>query len=826
MIEEIINLNFNLNIAVLHGWQELPDYLPSDLDIALSPKDLTNLEASLLNLCDARLVNLLQHESTCYFFVLAFQEKGQLRFLQVDAAVDYRRNGLVWFSAEELLDGRRRWKDFWVASPGVEFKYLLVKKILKGTVPERSAARLKELVEELGEQSRELAAGLLGNHVGEKVVRWIQRGDWDTFQKHIRELQKVLKRQKLRQDPLNPFRYWLPEMKRIGRRWRHPSGLFVVVLGPDGAGKSTLIDRLEADLSGAFRRTARFHLMPGLFRKKGDGSPVTNPHAKPPRSFLASLLKLVYYFFDYTLGYWLKVRPALVKSTLVLFDRYYDDLLIDPLRYRYGGPMWLARWLSRLIPRPDLWLILDVPEDELLRRKQEVPFEELHRQREAYRRLVSELSNAIILDGSLPPEEVARQAEDAILEYMHERYLFRRGLWFPERRVEKEDRYFSEALGAHLSEKGKPFFHLALPDGRGYLIPLNSRKAAVTGLSLYSPQKTKARLLKSVLTAGFRSGIARRFLPRVNLDLQELEKHLEQVFGEQNLSLAISLGAPGPRHKPVIQVMTQAGKMLGYVKVGWSEISRELVQNEYKVLQMLRYAALNRLHTPEIIWFGEWHNNIMLVTKPLAKKERRTSSASDLLEALASGIFRDLEKINKIDQIFRDSLFWSEIKKRLDIMSGDFSSYQTSLLQNAVSALEQRLGEKKFLFTLCLGDVTPWNAFVNYKGDKGDIYVVDLENARELWLPGWDLFHLVRSSWNSFRWVKERSVITAVERCLKTIDIPKDLIQTLYLAYLLDLYTDWQLAWHIYNQPKSLVAISSFRSLEKEIAFWTAEILN
>jgi thymidylate kinase len=505
---------FTQNYCILHGWQGLPEYLPSDLDIVLAPKDLPKLEARLLNFPDTRLVNLLQHESTCYYFVLAFQEEGQLRFLQVDAAADYRRNGLVWFGAEELLDGRRRWKDFWVASPEVEFKYLLVKKILKGTVPERSAARLKELVEELGEQSRELAAGLLGNHVGEKVVRWIQRGDWDTFQKHIRELQKVLKRQKLRQDPFNPFRYWLPEIKRIGRRWRHPTGLFVVVLGPDGAGKSTLIDRLEADLSGAFRRTARFHLMPGLFRKKGDGSPVTNPHGEPPRSFLASLLKLVYYFFDYTLGYWLKVRPALVKSTLVLFDRYYDDLLIDPLRYRYGGPMWLARWLSRLIPRPDLWLILDVPEDELLRRKQEVPFEELHRQREAYRRLVSELSNAIILDGSLPPEEVARQAEDAILEYMHERYLSRRGLWFPESRVEKENRYFSEALGAHISQKGKPFFHLALPDGRGYLIPLNSRKAAVTGLSLYSPQKTKARLLKKGLSVGLRLGIAQYLLPK------------------------------------------------------------------------------------------------------------------------------------------------------------------------------------------------------------------------------------------------------------------------------------------------------------------------
>jgi thymidylate kinase len=721
---------FTQNYCILHGWQGLPEYLPSDLDIVLAPKDLPKLEARLLNFPDTCLVNLLQHESTCYYFVLAFQEEGQLRFLQVDAAADYRRNGLVWFGAEELLDGRRRWKDFWVASPEVEFKYLLVKKILKGTVPERSAARLKELVEELGEQSRELATGLLGNHVGEKVVRWIQRGDWDTFQKHIRELQKVLKRQKLRQEPFNLFRYWLPEIKRIGRRWRHPTGLFVVVLGPDGAGKSTLIDHLEADLSGAFRRTARFHLMPGLFRKKGDGSPVTNPHGEPPRSFLASLLKLVYYFFDYTLGYWLKVRPALVKSTLVLFDRYYDDLLIDPLRYRYGGPMWLARWLSRLIPRPDLWLILDVPEDELLRRKQEVPFEELHRQREAYRRLVSELSNAIILDGSLPPEEVARQAEDAILEYMHERYLSRRGLWFPESRVEKEGRYFSEALGAHISQKGKPFFHLALPDGRGYLIPLNSRKAAVTGLSLYSPQKTKARLLKKGLSVGLRLGIAQYLLPKVNLDLREFKKFLEEVFCEKDLSLAISLGAPGPHRKPVVQVMSQKGEILGYVKVGWNRETRILVQNESRILKHLQGKKLSFL-VPHVLLAEDWQGRFVCVqsspphqTRPAPKKWNYLYDEA-LKEMASLGIER--KKLSESD-------FWKQLRDRVCQIG---NHYWRRTLEGFMEQILSRLGDRELPFHLAHGDFTPWNTLLT----DGQLYLYDWEYTLESAPAGYDLFH-------------------------------------------------------------------------------------
>ncbi len=212
----------------------------------------------------------------------------------------------------------------------------------------------------------------------------------------------------------------------------YPRGLFVAVLGPDGSGKSTLIEQLEQELKETFCRTARFHLMPRLFRRGKGRGPVNDPHGKPLRSLPASLLKLAYYWLDYTLGYWLRIRPALVRSTLVLFDRYYDDLLVDPKRYRYGGPMWAARWLRRFIPRPDLWLILDVPEDEILRRKQEVPLEEMRRQRNGYRSLAAELQNAVYLNGSQPPEMVAAQARKAILEFLQEHYLARGHLGFPE----------------------------------------------------------------------------------------------------------------------------------------------------------------------------------------------------------------------------------------------------------------------------------------------------------------------------------------------------------------------------------------------------------
>ena len=56
----------------------------------------------------------------------------------------------------------------------------------------------------------------------------------------------------------------------------------------------------------------------------------------------------------------------------MLFDRYHGDLLVDPRRYRYGGPMSLARLIVRFMPQPDLVFFLDATPEILLARKQEV----------------------------------------------------------------------------------------------------------------------------------------------------------------------------------------------------------------------------------------------------------------------------------------------------------------------------------------------------------------------------------------------------------------------------------------------------------------------
>jgi hypothetical protein len=176
-----------------------------------------------------------------------------------------------------------------------------------------------------------------------------------------------------------------------------------------------------------FRRVTSKHLAPALFNGARAKVPVMAPHSRSPRSFVGSLAKAVAWVLDYTLGYHVKVRPALARSTLVLFDRYLVDALVDPRRYRYGGPRWVLQLAWSLIPKPDLVILLDAPPEVLRARKQEVSLPETERQRRAYLELVQMLPNGHIVDAAQPLDEVVAAVGAVVLGFLTSRIVRRLG---------------------------------------------------------------------------------------------------------------------------------------------------------------------------------------------------------------------------------------------------------------------------------------------------------------------------------------------------------------------------------------------------------------
>jgi thymidylate kinase len=195
----------------------------------------------------------------------------------------------------------------------------------------------------------------------------------------------------------------------------------VVLMGPDGCGKTSVLDGLEEELAPLFRQVHRFHLRPErarVPRKVGDAA---DPQGQEPRGQMASFAKLGLWLSDYLVGYLIDIYPKMLQSRLILFDRYYDDILIDERRYRYGGPKWLLKSVWRLIPRPDILILLDAPADVLQARKSEVSYLETARQRNAYLEHVRGLEYGLVVDATRPLPEVISDVKRTIVEHLEAR---------------------------------------------------------------------------------------------------------------------------------------------------------------------------------------------------------------------------------------------------------------------------------------------------------------------------------------------------------------------------------------------------------------------
>jgi len=195
-------------------------------------------------------------------------------------------------------------------------------------------------------------------------------------------------------------------------------GLWIAFFGPDGVGKSAVIERLQGSVGGAFSGGRCFHFRP-RFGRRSDRAPVTEPHAQRARGLIISISKLIYWLLDCWFGYLALIGPSLQRSGLVVFDRYLPDLLVDPMRYRLpASANSFAAKLAKLAPQPDLYILLDAPAETVRRRKQEISLPEAQRQRIAYLKLFKSLPNTLVVAADCPVEDIAQHLATAISSFI------------------------------------------------------------------------------------------------------------------------------------------------------------------------------------------------------------------------------------------------------------------------------------------------------------------------------------------------------------------------------------------------------------------------
>lgn len=341
---------------------------------------------------------------------------------------------------------------------------------------------------------------------------------------------------------------------------------------------------------------------------------------------------------------------------------------------------------------------------------------------------------------------------------------------------------------------GDGYGRVLIGDGRGYLIPRISRRAAAAATDLYNAQRAGPRVAKACLKAALRVGIAQMLLPTVSLTRSQdslshggpgdILGYLKGIWGQSDLTFAISLGTPGVHRKPVIQVLTRNGEVLGYAKVGWNDLTNALVQNEVEILSKLGERETG-LRVPEVLHSGEWQERFVCV---LSGHNSAADQAPSKMGLEYLQVLEELASLHTRWRSLEESPHWHGLADRVACVR---SSYYRHLLARGMDYVRRVLGQRLLPFHLRHGDLAPWNA----QRVDGRLFLFDWEYADWEAIPGYDLFHFMFQT----LWLLERRTAGETYRCVigkieeqgvssywSNVKLDQDAYRPLLLLYLLD----------------------------------------
>jgi len=377
-----------------------------DIDVLIASRDLEMTDKVLATLGFSRQGSALMVTRRTY---VAYVPEDDL-WLRLDVVTRVAFGELLEFdtsAAGAFLAAKRRSGVLFLPESNDAFWHLLLHYMLdRGDIPLPWREILRERAKD-AHAAGPLAASLdaLPSDVtSPHVLAVVQAADWSSLQALFSDIRKawLSSRSPTSQARLGAQR----ALSRFGlNQWTSfRPGLSVAVLGPDGAGKTTLAEGLQDSLAIPTR-----YVYMGLWNE-GRLEQLLRP--VPGLNLLLLLLRLVARSCRRSYFRW--------RGCIVILDRFsYDAVLVTK------EASWRQRFTAALVLRlsqpPDLIVVLDLPGEVAFARKGEQDVATLDEWRASYRALESRGAQFVIIDATKPIAEVRRLATEAIWKTIQSR---------------------------------------------------------------------------------------------------------------------------------------------------------------------------------------------------------------------------------------------------------------------------------------------------------------------------------------------------------------------------------------------------------------------